>query len=516
MNVNLLIINGQCLSMEENLIYNWIAISGEKIVLTGFKDEYKKYDIIYDTLIDAKGASVLPGFIDGHFRLVQTAINKCNVDLSQTRSFSDIGDLIQEAGRKNKEDSIHGIRLDINQIKEKRIPNRMEIDKFWNDSAVWINSNDYLVSALNTYGILYYKIPFSQVGVECDLKNVPTGVFRQQANALLRRNILQRSSDIERINALHRLEPELAALGLTTVCAMEGGKMHSDRDAEFVYDVIHNKDVYFDIELFYQTLNVERIIGMGLSRLGGCLYVDGTFNTRTAAISFDYFDSPGNRGALYFSQEKMNELVEQCYFRNLQLALYTIGDRAIEMALLAHEHALRLTGNYSLRHRLEHAELVTEEQINKAKEMEIIFSMQPTYELNWGKPGGMYERRLGSAYKKTNPFRSILDHGAIICGGSDSDTSPANYIASIYAAVNHPIEKHRVSVFEAIQMFTSSGAYAIGKEKEKGYIKNGYFADIVILDKDILSINEKEINSLKVRTTIKAGKIVYENGLFIR
>lgn len=515
MEVNILIINGKCLSMDCNIVYNWMGIRDNRIVALGFNDEYKNIISHFNTLIDAQKKTVLPGFIDSHFHMVQTALNRCFVDLSDAKSFKDIEDLILKAGRKNPGMNINGIRIDQNNLVEKRLPNRYEIDKFWNDTAVWLNSYDYLTSALNTYGLLYYKIPFTQVGIEYDDKNMPTGLFKFNANSKLRANILNEITDFYRLDALRQLMPYLAESGLTTVNAVEGGIVYCDRDAAFINDVIKNKRVYLDIELFFQTFDLERIQYMGLKRVGGSLYVDGTFNSRTAAISFDYNDAKGVRGTLTFTQDKLDVLVEQCYRRNLQLALYTVGDRAIDMALKAHERAVKLTGNISLRHRLEHVELPTNEHIKKARDMGIIFSMQPTYELIWGGPNKMYAERLGDKYKDTNPFRRVIDGGVKICGGSDSDTTVINYIYAIYAAVNHPIVQHRVKVIEAIEMFTCNGAYAINKEDEKGFFKEGYIADIIVLDSDILEVNKEDIKDIKISKTIKSGRIIYEKGQFM-
>lgn len=513
MEANLLIVNGKCLSMDKDLVYNWIAIKNNHIMALGKGETYKNI-IICDNVIDAKQCTVLPGFIDCHFHMVQTALNRRSVDLSEAKDFNDIADLIRTEGLKNPGMHINGIRIDKNNLKEKRLPTRHEIDKFWNNSSVWLNSYDYVTSSLNTYGLLYYKIPFTLEGVELDEKNMPTGIFRGKANNVLRANILDAISDFYKYEALTNLMPELASQGLTTANVMEGGKVYSDKDAQFIYNIINEKKVYLDMELFFQTMNLEKIHRMNLKRVGGCLYIDGTFNSRNAALSFEYADSQGHYGRLYFTKERLDEFVEECYERDLQLAVYAIGDRAIDMALNSFERATELTGKFNLRNRIEHVELPTEEHIKKAKKLGVIFSMQPNYEDKWGRPGGMYNQRLGEMYTKTNPFRKILDGDVKICGGSDSDTTEINYIKSIYNATNHPIAEHSISTMEAIRMFTSDAAFAIKKEKEKGYLKEGYLADIAILNGDILDL-DKDANDLKVNVTIKSGKVVYKNGSFL-
>lgn len=509
MKVDKIIYNGKCQTMKKKAVVDWLAIKGDQIIKTGTGDEYKEY-INKDTLlIDAKGATVSPGFIDSHFHMVQTAVNSTCVDLTDATSFDEIGKLIIKEGNRNPESEIHCIRLDVSKLKEHRFPNRHEIDKYWDRSPIWINSIEYQMSAVNTYGILFYKIPFNTVGVLCDEKQMPTGVFTASANAKLRSNILNSISDFYKQNAIESIMGDLAEKGLTTINAVEGGYMFSDRDAEFINALINRKEVYLDMELFFQTLDINRIIEMGLKRMGGCLYVDGTFGMRTAAISFEYKDAKGEHGILRFTQEKLNTFVEECYKRGLQLALYTIGDRAIDIAIKAHERAVDLTGNLSLRHRLEHGELPSKEHIKKAKDLGLIFSVQPTYEYYWGGKGSMYEERLGDYYMETNPFRYMLDQGLMLCAGSDSDVIPCDPMLCIFSAVNRKVKKHNISVYEALEMITSNAAYAIFQEDKKGYLEEGYLADIVVLNKDIFDIKAEDLKEVKVVATIKSGKIVY-------
>ncbi|WP_313345810.1 amidohydrolase [Sedimentibacter sp.] len=509
MYADILIKNAKCMTMENREVVDWIAIQKNRIMETGYGTEYESI-IGNDTIIlDAKGKTVLPGFIDSHFHVVQTALNSMSLDLSDVNSHEELGERIKEASTSFSGNYIRGIRIDENQFKEKKFPNRVLLDKYCSDIPVMINSYEYQVSILNTCAMLYFKIPFTAEGIEMDSKQMPTGIFRKQANAILRTNILKNISVNMRKEAISGIMATLIMNGITTVNAMEGGFMYSDKDADFLYE--YGKDFPIDIVLFYQTMDIEKIKSMGLNRVGGCLYIDGTLGARTAALSFEYADCPGTMGSLRLTQQEISDFVLQCYKNNLQLALYTIGDRAIEMALNAHENALYQTGNKGLRHRLEHVELVNEKQIARAKELGIVFSMQPTYEIYWGGRGKMYEQRLGDKYVRTNPFKKITDNEVVICGGSDSDITEPRPLLGVYSAVNHPVKEHRIDINEALKMFTFNGAYAIFEENEKGSLKKGKLADIVILDQDILSVPLNQIDKIKVCTTIKSGEILYNN-----
>ena len=126
---------------------------------------------------------------------------------------------------------------------------------------------------------------------------------------------------------------------ITTVAAIEGGWLFDDRDAEFIY--AHSGEFPVDMPLFYQTMDLAKVWKLGLRRVGGNIMVDGTLSSHSAALSAPYADRPDYRGQIFLPQDGLDEFVQQCYRQDMQLALYSIGDRAIESVLLAHERAIR-------------------------------------------------------------------------------------------------------------------------------------------------------------------------------
>ncbi len=507
MHADLLIKNGKCLCVANDNVYDWVAVTGHKISGLGYREEYKRtFDRIHCT-IDANGNTVLPGFYDSHFHLVQTGLDSLSLDLSEATSFDDIGDLIKEQSRLTPEQPIHAKGLYPYNLKEKCFPSRTVLDKFCNDVPVWVTSSDFHISALNTYGILYYKIPFTIGGIELDSKAMPTGIFKKQANVILRENILKNVSNAHRLEAIKGVLDDAVKHGITTIDTMEGGFLFCNKDAELIYDY---KDTFpVDVNLYYQTSDILKVKELRLPRIGSNPFIDGTLGSRNAALNYPYIDDPDNIGELYFTQEELNEFLVECYKNRLQTSLHVIGGRAIELALKAHEHALNMTGNAGLRHRLEHVELVSSSQILRARELGLVFSMQPTYEYLWGGKGRMYEARIGEHYRESNPLREILDHGVVICGSSESDVTPIGPAMGIHSAVNHPVEEHRIERMEAIRMFTLNGAFAVFEEKKKGSLELGKLADMVILNKDIMKVPKEQIKDVEVATTIKSGHILY-------
>ena len=507
MQADLIIKNAKCLTMTSQPVRDWIAIAGSDILALGMGEDYLPLAGEHTTLMDAAQCTVLPGFIDSHFHVVQTALNAQSVNLRGVHSHEEIGRLVRRARTGGARDSITAIGLDVAFLDEQSFPNRLVLDRYCSDVPLWINCLDYQVSMLNTYGLLYYKVPFTIQGVEKDQNDVATGIFYGQANAMLRRNILENMPQKTRFSAVSEVIPGLLAAGITTVNAVEGGYMYSDKDADFIYE--SGGDFPVDMVLFYQTMDIEKIKRMGLGRIGASLYLDGTMGARTAALSMEYADCPGRMGSLNYARGQLESFVAECYENHLQLSLYAIGDRAIEAALDAHEYARHRTGITGLRHRLEHVELANARQIRRASEMGIIFSMNPTYETYWGGSGKMYESRLGPRYTCTNMYRSIVDQGVCLVGGSDSDITEYNPMVGIHAAVNHPVAKHRVGVYEALQMYTCNGAFAIGEELRKGTLEPGKLADVILLDRDVLAEPSEALDQVKVLATVKSGELLY-------
>ena len=279
---NLLIINARCLSMADDSKYNWIAIRDQNISNMGHGDGYKKYVNHACDIIDAKGGTVLPGFIDSHFHLVQAALNSRSLDLSKARSFRDIGALISKAAKASPKKNIRGIGLDAQNLKAGRFPDRTVIDQYCKDVPVFINSVEYQTSVLNTYALLYYKIPFTLDGIDFDENQVPTGSSP----------IMPMSSG-RMYCARSQFGPYGGSQRVSRVCckrhftvnAMEGGRLYCDKDAEFIYESTNKLAI--DVALFYSTMDIYRVKEMQLNRIGGCLYVDGTFGARTSALSLN-------------------------------------------------------------------------------------------------------------------------------------------------------------------------------------------------------------------------------------
>ncbi len=510
MNECIIIKNAACMTMDEQRSADWLVIEGTRIAAVGRGNGWEAYTREDAVIIDADGNSVLPGFIDNHFHVVEAGLSTLFIDLSGARNFKEIGERIKAAADKRESELIVADCLDRDALEEKVFPDRTVIDKYCNDTPVAIYARDYHTLILNTFGILYFKAPLTLEGAEVDKQDMPTGIFSNHAGARLDNKVSSSFSEEEIGAGINKIMKKLLSCGLTTVSAMEGGHMafsNLTSECEYMY---HHQDSYpVSTELFYQSTDAELVIRKNLKRIGGTLYVDGTLGRRTAAISSEYCDAPGQCGVLCMDAALLTEFVVSSCEHGLQSALDAIGDCAIEAVLRAFEEAAKTCDVRSLRCRIEHGGMLRKDQMERAERLGLILSMQPGYEGEWGGAGGMYEKRLGNRYKESNQFREIIDSGIMICGGSDFPTTDMNPMTGIHYAVNHPVKEHRVTLEEAVAMYTCNGAYALFLEDETGSLTQGKRADIVILDQNIQTIPAEELKNTKAALTIKDGKIVF-------
>lgn len=505
---SLLLYNGNFFRFDGKKHYTWVWIKDGMIQDAGYRNWDPAYVREAEEAIDLKGNLVIPGFSDSHVHFVPSAVDRMKVNLNGSRNFEEIGqrlkDWVEQHPQRN---TVHACCLEVSDLEEKRPPDRSVIDYYLRDYSVVIESRDFHYTVLNTRALHGSKVPFTMEGVELDEDQRPTGIFRGKANAFLRRKTADSYAWEEKERAVYELSGRLLKKGVTSIHAMEGGYGFPESDAEFL--AACGPKLPLDITIYFGTTSTEKVKRLGLSRIGD-LFLDGSFASSNAALLGDYKNHPGS-GTLNYSQEELNAFLLKCYLADLDTSLHAVGNRAMEQALTAHEYARQKTGNSYLRHRIEHAELTTELQRKRAAALGLTFSMQPAFEYYYGGSHSMYAERLGDLWKQTNPFREIRNAGIRICGGSDSGLTPVNPLVGIYAAVNPHVDENRLTIEEALSMFTRDAAWAVREEDYKGEIEIGKIADLAVTDRNIFLTNPKNIITAEIIMTIKSGSVLYHD-----
>ena len=520
MKYELLIYNAKIFSLDKkNSVYDWMTINNGRLIHLGENQPSKSEFDNAQEIIDLKGYPVYPGFFDSHVHLVQTGLNLMSLDLSQCTSIEEVKQCIKTYINKKECDEktiIYGYGLDETKILERKLPDRRDLDECSKEYPIWLNRIEFHKSVVNSRALHLSSIPFTLRGIEREASGLPTGRFTSEASAWIRNFMFNRITDERREEGIRLAVDSFLEKGVTSINCMEGGYMFHDKDADYIYQY-HNQ-FSIDMYLYYQTTDIKKIMNMGLKRVGGDIFIDGSFGSHTAALSEPYYDKPSTCGTLFFDQETINDFVEQAHRNGIQVSVHAIGDRAIDQILNAYEKVMKKYPDIYLRHRIEHFELPTDDQIERASKLDVILSVQPAYEYYWGELGGMYAYRLGNKRRNnTNPFRKYIESNITITGGSDCHVTPCNPLLGIHSAVNHPIEKYALTVDEAVRMFTINGAIAVNDIKNKGSLEANKLADFVVLSTALNKVESNEIKNIDVLATYKEGIELYhkEGDLFV-
>lgn len=456
--------------------------------------------------VDMGGRTVVPGFVDAHAHFFQTGMDRLFIDLLDTKSVTDLADRLRAEAPAGKRTWIFGHSFEEDELTDVKRLTREHLDEVFPDRPVWVNRIDYHSAVVNSTALRRLDIPLGTHGLLQD-RGKPNGILRSEAYFYAKARVAQVYPIETKERAVKTASDACIKNGITAVHALEGGKIFGDVGVPMLLKRMHAMPL--DVTLFLQEMNVYFTTRLGFEHLGGCILLDGSIGSYTAALDEDYVGSPGQRGVLYEKQQRLSSFVEEAHEAGVQLAFHAIGPRAIEQVLVAYERALARFPRYDHRHRIEHFEMATDQQIARARDLGLVISMQPTFEEFWGGPDGMYASRIGERWRGTNRLRTILERGIRVAGGSDTNVTPPEPLLGIHSAVNHPNEEQRLSVEQALRMFTIDAAYAGRNETRHGSISPGKEANFVLLDADPLLTAKDRLRRIRVLQTWYKGRSVY-------
>jgi len=453
-------------------------------------------------------AVIVPGLIDSHTHPLETGLQLLFADLRGASSVAEV----QQSLRDRHQDALArgmllGFNLEPDGLKEQRYPSREELDAVVPEVPVFIYRVDGHSAVTNTAGLQLVLAGWPGVrarGMDGDCNGRPTGVLRGEAYERASRLFKHRLAPDTVREALHLAGRQAAAKGVTTIGALVGVEDTSDDEWRALLDGLAACAV--GTVPYLQTWNVETPRRFGLKQAGGCLLLDGSFGSRTAALNESYSDAPGNSGVSYVSDEKLLSFLRAAIAAGLQTALHAIGDRAVEQVVRCHEQLAGPDSGNPLRHRVEHAELLNDALIDRIAGLGLVLGVQPAFEDEWGGPDRMYSVRLGERWRITNPYRRLLDSRVLLAGGSDAPITPIDPIAGIRAAVDRGNSLQAVSGEEALAMFTSAASFALGREATCGSIGVGKDADVTVLTSD-----PRTSGLCQVVATFRTGICIYKN-----
>jgi predicted amidohydrolase YtcJ len=512
--VDLLLLNGKVFTFDsKNSQASAIAIKDGKFLEIGSDSNLSLLKKKSERVIDLKGKTVLPGLTDTHTHLMDTGLNMLGADVTHAKTISEIQNIFRQYAKTVPTDQwILGHGFDDSTILEKRFVLMHELDAASKTQPVCLFRRDLHSCMVNQAGWKTVNLDPTTVGIELDEKGTPNGVLVETAYYRTSDFIFSQISDAMRLRGLQTACQYAVEHGLTEIHCLEGGGKIADMNVSVLR--ANQDNIPVRTVIYHQTTNVSLVKSEQAKCIGGCILIDGSIGSRTAAVTVPFQDDPldkHNCGMLFFKDDELYEFVEESHRNNLQVSMHAIGDRAIGQLLNTYEKVLKKYPKKDHRHRLEHFELCTMEQIKKTSELGVVLAMQPAFDYLWGGANQLYHSRLGLERSLfSNPFRTILDHGCIVSGGSDSDVTPLDPILGIHSAVNHFNPQQRITVDEAIRMYTTHAAFAAFEENQRGSIEPNKLADLTILEENPFSIDKNRIKDIPVAMTICRGKVVYE------
>ncbi len=508
-----------------------VACSAGRIVAAGSAADIAKWAGPRTRTIELAGRLVVPGFNDAHVHFFSGGSNLASVQLRDAKSEAEFRDRIRVYAAKLPAGRwILGGDWDHESWSPARLPTRQLIDEAAGDHPVFVNRLDGHMALANSIALqragVTRNTPDPPGGtIVRDASGEPTGVLKDAAMAAVER-VIPDPTDAEIEEAIRAAMRYAAENGVTSV-----QDMSASPDVFRAYQRLLARGEltvrisgHQPLATWKRQADIGVLAGFGSPYLHiGALkgFADGSLGSTTALFFEPYLDAPNTSGLAndeMIPESKMAQHIREADRAGLQVAVHAIGDKANHLILNMFEEAENANGPRDRRFRIEHAQHLRPDDIPRFARLHVIASMQPYHAIDDGR---WAEHRIGPERAKTTyAFRSLLDSGAVLAFGSDWSVAPMVPIMGIYAATTrrtldgkHPggwVPEQKITVAEAVRAYTWGSAYASFEEKLKGTIEPGKLADMVVLSRDIFTIDPVEIEKVRVDVTVFDGRIVYQ------
>ncbi|MFC2948660.1 amidohydrolase [Virgibacillus sediminis] len=489
----------------------------------------KLYHSFYDDIdkeVNLQGRTMIPGLVDSHLHIVMHGEKLLRLDLSQMTSAGEIKEALQNRIPYLSEGEwLIGEGWNENQWENPSIIHRTELDEI-------APNNPMMLTRVCRHALIANTKALEMADVGKETSDPQGGRIVRDDNGDATGYLLDNAQDLVKDSL-----PDVSQSYLEQVIKIAVDDLHSKglvgghtedlnyygyRKTLDAYQNALSGDRRFKAHLLVHHDVLDELISDRLRYLSGTRYVelgavkifsDGALGGRTAWLSEDYSDDPGNKGFAIHETEELERIIKKAREHGLPIAVHAIGDRAVqEIADLIHKYPLE----NGARDRIIHGVILNESTLDRLKQLPVVVDIQPSFmtsDFPW-----VIDRLGEERLKLSYAWKTMMDHQISCAGGSDAPIEEVAPLVGIQAAVTrrstidhevyHPEEK--LTVFEAIQLYTAGSAYVVNQEDSRGLIAEGYRADFTILGEDIFQADPEHIQDIPIEMTIVDGEIVYE------
>lgn len=502
-----------------------VAVKKNRIVYVGTNQGVQAYKGSSTRVVDAKGRTLTPGFIDSHFHLLWGSISMGGAQLYDAKDINDVKTILLEFAKNNKTAEWidgRGVKYDV-------IANRHELDAIIADKPIYINAYDGHTSWANTKALELAGI--LQPGKEAegngvivrDANGLATGELRETAMGLVS-DLIPEPSEARKRELLKMTMQRINATGVTSVHNMNG-----DMEELMTYTAVEDAGemtlrVYVPYHIKPETTEAMLSEAAEMAKINGefvrggaaKFFMDGVWESYTALNVEPYADNPSANPEGIYSLEHFTHMATLCDKMGLQIFVHCCGDGAVRRTLDGYESVQKSNGRRDSRHRIEHIEVYHPDDLPRFKQLGVLPSMQTSHAPFSMAEGDVWPTRVGKQrWHLSFAWRDVLNAGNQIAYGSDWPVAPFDPMINLHVGMNR--EKWEASnpsqnltLEELIFGYTRDAAYAEFMENEKGQLKEGYLADLVLFSHDLFSLDSKDILTAKPVLTMVNGNVVFE------
>jgi predicted amidohydrolase YtcJ len=521
MPADLVLINGKILTMNPTQPKaEAVAIKAAKIIQVGTNSAVTMVINKKTKVIDLKGKTVVPGFIDSHIHVADFGRVLTWLDLWGVTSIKELQARLSTYVQKTpKGNWIIGRGWEQNSFAENHLPTCNDLDVVSPNNPVILYQRYGQMAIANTRALEIAGLTKQTVaaGDTMDRKQEIgqlAGILRGDATNSVWKFIPPMTQE-ELMEAVVSAFEKIVKAGITSVCWI----VFSSDELSIIKQLNEQNRLPLNV---YVIVPVEFLDGELISAFskdsensilkvsGAVIFADGYLSSKTAAMFEPYNDCPNSNGSLLYTQEEMNMLAVKIHKANLQLNIHAAGDKAVDMALTAIEKASKESGGKDSRSRIEQAAVLNQALIERMKNNSVIVSVQPCVMDSEFRVWSVSERLGPERSRWLYPIKTLVSSGIRVIGGSDCPMEPLSPMLGIQAAVAREfVSGEQVTVEDALRFYTVDAAFAFSEENIKGSIETGKNADLTVLSQDLLATEHNEIAKIEAEMTIAKGRVVY-------